>query len=41
MRLNNNMTELWKQITYAHNYEISNLGNIRNTRSNKLLTMID
>ena len=33
------MTELWKQISYAHNYEISNLGNIRNTRSNKLLTI--
>jgi len=33
------MTEEWKQISYAPNYEISNLGNIKNTKTNKLITI--
>ena len=33
------MIEEWKQISYAPNYEISNLSNIKNTTTNKLLTI--
>ena len=33
------MDEIWKKITYAPNYEISNLGNIKNIKSNKLITV--
>ena len=31
------MEELWKTITYAPNYQISNLGNVKNIKSNKLI----
>tara|TARA_Y100000389_G_scaffold173853_1_gene183336 strand:+ start:3384 stop:4715 length:1332 start_codon:yes stop_codon:yes gene_type:complete len=33
------MKELWKTITYAQNYEISNMGNIKNIKTNKLITI--
>ena len=31
--------EIWKTIKYATNYEISSLGNIRNKKTNRLLTI--
>jgi len=31
------MEELWKKIVYAPNYEISNMGNIKNIKRNKLI----
>ena len=31
--------ELWKTISYASNYEVSNMGNIKNLKTNKLLTI--
>jgi hypothetical protein len=31
--------ELWKTITYASNYAISNMSNIKNTKTNKLITI--
>ena len=33
------MEEIWKTIKYAPNYEISNFGNIKNKKTNKLLTI--
>ena len=33
------MEELWKTITYSPNYEISNLGNIKNKKTNKRITI--
>lgn len=33
------MEEIWKTILYAPNYEISNLGNIKNKKTNRLLTI--
>ena len=33
------MDENWKTITYAPNYEVSNLGNIKNIKTNKLITI--
>ena len=33
------MKELWKTITYAPNYEISNLSNIKNKKTSKLITI--
>jgi hypothetical protein len=33
------MTEKWIQILYAPNYEISNLGNIKNIKTNKFITI--
>jgi hypothetical protein len=33
------MTEIWKKILYAPNYEISNLGNVKNIKRNKLITI--
>jgi len=33
------MCEIWKTIKYAPNYEISNLGNIKNKKTNRLLTI--
>ena len=33
------MAEVWKQITYAPNYEVSNLGNIRNKSRDSLITI--
>jgi hypothetical protein len=31
--------ELWKTITYAPNYEVSNMGNIKHIKKNKLITI--
>lgn len=31
------MNELWKNIDIATNYEVSNMGNIRNTKSGQIL----
>jgi hypothetical protein len=31
------MSEIWKQIPFAHLYEASTLGNVRNSKTNKLL----
>ena len=31
--------EIWKTITYAPNYEVSNLGNIKNKKTNKPITV--
>lgn len=31
--------ELWKTISYASNYEVSNMGNIKNLKTNKLITI--
>jgi hypothetical protein len=33
------MCEIWKMVKYAPNYEISNLGNIKNKKTNRLLTI--
>ena len=33
------MEELWKTITYSPNYEVSNLGNIKNKKTNKPITI--
>lgn len=33
------MEEIWKTVQYAPNYEISNLGNIKNKKTNRLLTI--
>lgn len=33
------MEEIWKTVKYAPNYEISNLGNIKNKKTNRLLTI--
>ena len=33
------MEEIWKPITYASNYEVSNLSNIRNIKKNKNITV--
>jgi len=33
------MEELWKTITYSPNYAVSNMGNIKNTKTNKLITI--
>ena len=33
------MVEIWKTINYAPNYEVSNLGNIKNKKTNKLITI--
>jgi len=33
------MDEIWKTITYAPNYEVSNLGNIKNKKKNKCITI--
>ena len=33
------MKEIWKTITYAPNYEISNLSNIKNKKTSKLITI--
>lgn len=33
------MCEIWKTVQYAPNYEISSLGNIRNKKTNRLLTI--
>ena len=33
------MCEIWKTVKYAPNYEISNLGNIKNKKTNRLLTI--
>ena len=33
------MEELWKTITYAPNYEVSNMGNIKNIKTNKPITI--
>jgi hypothetical protein len=33
------MSEIWKQISYAPNYEISTFGNIKNIKRNKLITI--
>ena len=33
------MTEHWIKIKYATNYDISNYGNIKNTKTNKLITI--
>jgi len=33
------MVEIWKRISYAPSYEISNLGNIKNSKRNKLITI--
>lgn len=33
------MDELWKIITYAPNYKVSNLGNIKNIKNNRLITI--
>ena len=33
------MVEIWKTITYAPNYEISNLSNIKNKKTSKLITI--
>ena len=33
------MVEIWKTITYAPNYEVSNLGNIKNKKTNKLINI--
>lgn len=30
------MSEYWKQITYAPNYEVSNMARIRNKKRNKV-----
>lgn len=35
------LTETWKQITFAHNYEVSNFGRIRNIKTKKVLKPID
>ena len=29
--------EIWKTITFATNYEVSNLGNVRNKKSGQIL----
>ena len=33
------MCEIWKTVKYAPNYEVSNLGNIKNKKTNRLLTI--
>ena len=33
------MSEIWNTITYTPNYEVSNLGNIKNKKSNKCITI--
>ena len=33
------MVEEWKQISYASSYEISNFGNVKNIKTNKLLNL--
>jgi len=33
------MAEIWKSITYAPNYEVSTLGNIKNKKTHKLITI--
>ena len=33
------MTENWESITYAPNYEVSNMGNIKNIKTRKLITI--
>tara|TARA_B100001094_G_scaffold329118_1_gene391144 strand:- start:161 stop:1510 length:1350 start_codon:yes stop_codon:yes gene_type:complete len=33
------MYEIWKTIQYTPNYEVSNMGNIKNKKTNKLLTI--
>ena len=33
------MEEIWKTVTYAPNYEVSNLGNIKNKKKNKCITI--
>ena len=33
------MIEEWRQVSYAPNYEVSNTAKIKNTKTNKLLTI--
>ena len=33
------MEEIWKTVQYAPNYEVSNLGNIKNKKTKRLLTI--